>query len=66
MRENFWQESARQKDLPENMNSKRRTGHNGRKILYSMESPFQQEINVKGYYFGKMKGKNALPALWEL
>ena len=22
------------------------------KILYSMESPFQQEINVKGYYFG--------------
>lgn len=36
------------------------------KILYSMESPFQQEINVKGYYFGKMKGKNALLALWEL
>lgn len=31
--ENFWQESARQKDLPENMNSKRRTGHNGRKNI---------------------------------
>ena len=27
------------------------------KILYSMESPFQQEINVKGYYFGKNEGK---------
>ena len=22
-----------------------------------MESPFQQEINVKGYYFGKNEGK---------
>lgn len=33
------------------------------KVLYSMESPFQQEINVKGYYFGKMKEKNILPAL---
>ena len=27
------------------------------KILYSMESPFQQEINVKGYYFGKNEVK---------
>ena len=27
------------------------------KILYSMESPFQQDINVKGYYFGKNEGK---------
>ena len=27
------------------------------KVLYSMESPFQQEINVKGYYFGKNEGK---------
>ena len=27
------------------------------KILYSMESPFQQEINVKGYSFGKNEGK---------
>ena len=27
------------------------------KIMYSMESPFQQEINVKGYYFGKNEGK---------
>ncbi|MCI6859472.1 MAG: M14 family metallopeptidase [Eubacterium sp.] len=27
------------------------------KILYSMESPFQQEFNVKGYYFGKNGGK---------
>ena len=57
MRENFWQESARQKDLPENTNSKRRTGIMEEKILYSMESPFQQEINVKGYYFGKNEVK---------
>lgn len=36
------------------------------KILYSMESPFQQEINVKGYYFGKNEGKEqVLLALWE-
>ena len=27
------------------------------KILYSMESPFQREINVKGDYFGKNEGK---------
>ena len=27
------------------------------KVLYSMESPFQQEINVKGYYFGKNEGR---------
>lgn len=33
------------------------------KVLYSMESPFQQEINVKGYYFGKNEEKNILPAL---
>lgn len=27
------------------------------KILYSMESPFQQEFHVKGYYFGKNGGQ---------
>ena len=33
------------------------------KVLYSMESPFQQEINVKDIILGKMKEKNILPAL---
>ncbi len=33
------------------------------KVLYSMESPFQQKINVKGYYFGKNEGKEHSAAL---
>ena len=36
------------------------------KILYSMESPFQQEINVKGYYFGKNEGKERSACIVEL